>query len=240
MEKHLIRSYCLLAIGLIIGHYLVAQTETHTADKVIDTYFVSADSYAAIYSGKEQAKYPLYFQNHPYYKTDEYQEGSLSFDGAFYPHVKLRLDLHLEEIIIQTLDTRYNIIVPNDRVDYVYLGTELVTRNIPHNENNALPAGYYIRLYDGQFPVWLRQTCPINEKIEDKEIIYSFRPSKRFYIYINGKYHRVSSKGSVLKLFPSHKKELKKYIKSSRLNFKQSPENAIVEVVKQYERLNTL
>lgn len=230
----------ILFLWVISGHYSAAQTNSDAEKKVIETYFQSAGDYTPVYSGKEQAKYPLYYRNHPYYKTDKYQDGTLSFEGIVYPDVKLRLDLYKEEVTIQTLNTRYNIIVPNDRLDYACIGPDYITRNIPHNENNTLPQGLYIRIYDGLYPVWLKQTCPLRDNIEDGAVTYTFYTNKKVYIYKEGKYHRVSNKNSVLKLFPSHKKELKQYIKSYQLNFKQSPETAVVELVKEYELLNAL
>lgn len=65
----------------------------------------------------------------------------------------------------------------------------------------------------------------------------SFSQSVKYYILKEGVYHAVRSKGSVLKVFKSKKKELARYIKQQKLDFRHAPEEAIVSVVREYERL---
>ena len=59
----------------------------------------------------------------------------------------------------------------------------------------------------------------------------SFDQSVKYYIRKEGVYYTVRSKGSVLKVLKSKKKEL---------DFKHAPEEAIVAVVRQYEQLNEI
>ncbi len=67
----------------------------------------------------------------------------------------------------------------------------------------------------------------------------SFDQSVKYYIRKEGVYYTVRSKGSVLKV-SSPKKELARYIKRRKLDFKHAPEEAIVAVVRQYEQLNEI
>ena len=55
---------------------------------------------------------------------------------------------------------------------------------------------------------------------------------------MDGVYYPVSSKRSVLKLFASKKKELKRMIKQSGLNYRENPERAIVVITGYYDELN--
>ncbi len=68
----------------------------------------------------------------------------------------------------------------------------------------------------------------------------SFDQSVKYYIRKEGVYHTVRSKASVLKVLKSKKKELARYIKQRKLDFKRAPEEAIVAVVRQYEQLNEI
>lgn len=233
----LIKQYIITIMCLITASNSYAQENISAKEAVINHYFSSIGEYAAIYSGKEQNKYPSFYKNHPYYKTDSYQEGTLSFDGIVYPNVKLRLDLNLEELAILSLDNRFNIVIPSDRLDYAYIGSDYITIN---KGENPLPKGFNIRLYEGEHSVWLKQSCLFTKRIEDRTILYQFDIKKRFYVYKDGQYHKIGSLSSLLKLFPEQKEKLKRHIKATGLNFRSSPENTIVEVVKQYEILIAL
>ena len=68
----------------------------------------------------------------------------------------------------------------------------------------------------------------------------SFDQSVKYYIRKEGVYYTVRSKGSVLKVLKSKKKELARYIKRRKLDCKHAPEEAIVAVVRQYEQLNEI
>ncbi|MDH6305135.1 hypothetical protein M2459_002232 [Parabacteroides sp. PF5-5] len=222
MKRHLILLFCIL-----VSWQINAQD--------IKSYINTASVQSIIYTGKEEPKYPTYILNHPYWKTSEYQEGSLSFDGQFYPNVMLRLNQHLEELVICSPDKRFNILLPANRIDYALIGSNYIFY-LP-KDKEMLPKGYYIRLHDGEHKVVRRETFFLNSATKDMAVEFSFIGKTRFYIYKDGVYHQVNNKSSVLKLFKSKKKELNQYIKQQKLNFRKSPEEAIVAVAQQYQIL---
>ena len=79
-----------------------------------------------------------------------------------------------------------------------------------------------------------------SKTIKDMKLDDSFDQSVKYYIRKEGVYYTVRSKGSVLKVLKSKKKELARYIKRRKLDFKHAPEEAIVAVVRQYEQLNEI
>lgn len=104
----------------------------------------------------------------------------------------------------------------------------------------TLPEGYYLRLYEGKCTVLGKWSCILSKTIKDMKLDDSFDQSVKYYIRKEGVYYTVRSKGSVLKVLKSKKKELARYIKRRKLDFKHAPEEAIVAVVRQYEQLNEI
>ena len=47
-----------------------------------------------------------------------------------------------------------------------------------------------------------------------------FERKVRYYLKVEGKYHLVRGKGDFMSLFPMHKKQISKYAKDNRLDFK--------------------
>ncbi|MFS2807934.1 AAA family ATPase [Parabacteroides distasonis] len=213
---------------------------TAGAQDVGGDYISSAAVQSVIYHGKEQLKYPTSIRNHPYLKSEEYVPGDLSFEGILYKGVKMRLDLYKNELLLFSPDNRYNIVLPGDRVDYAeFHGYHIFYRH-PDERSGNLPEGYYLRLHEGKCTVLGKWSCTLSKTIKDMQVDESFDQSVKYYIRKEGVYYTVRSKGSVLKVFKSKKKELARYIKRRKLDFRHAPEEAIVAVVRQYEQLNEI
>lgn len=236
MKRHIICIICCLAGWQIQAQEPLVIPPNISIDEGIVSYMDYVGNQAVIYTGKEEAKYPTYILNHPYLDTNQYRKGTLGFDGLVYPNVKLRLNQNTEELIILSPDERFNTIVPTDRVDFAYIDSFYIFYNRP-NSGVPLPEGYYAMLHNGKYPVLKRETMFLSTTTKDMTIESSFVKRTRVYIYKDGKYNQVSSKRSVLKLLGSKKKELNRLIKLNRINFRNSPSDAIVAVVKLYEYL---
>jgi len=237
MKRHII-----IGIFFLVGWQIQSQEQktllsTLPEESLVNTYLSAAGNYAIIYTGKEEPKYHTFIINHPYLDTNEYRDGSLSFDGIIYPNTRLRLNVNEEELIIHSPDGRFNLIVPRERLDYAIMDSLYLFYYKP-DAQKLLPEGYYVRLHEGKYPVLKRQTAFYNSTTKDMVVEASFNKRTRYYIYKDNHYNSVGSKGSVLKLFKTHKKELKRYIKQHQLNFKQFPDEAIVAVTKYYEFLS--
>lgn len=201
-------------------------------------YLVAAGNQAVIYHGKEQVKYPPNILNHPYLGEDTYEAGDLSFEGILYKDVKMRIDLCRGELMVLSADNRFNIILPGDRVDYARLRGYHIFYHFPDSSKGCPPEGYYLRLYDSGLKVLERQSFILFRKTVGLEVESSFIRTVKYYVYKDGVYYTVKSKGSVLRLFKERKAELARFIRQEQFNFKEDPERSIVEVVKEYERLS--
>lgn len=130
--------------------------------------------------------------------------------------------------------------MPSDRVDYAEFHGYDIFYRYPDERSGNLPEGYYLRLYEGKCTVLGKWSCILSKTIKDMKLDESFDQSVKYYIRKEGVYYTVRSKGSVLKVLKSKKKELARYIKRRKLDFKHAPEEAIVAVVRQYEQLNEI
>lgn len=207
------------------------------ASDVVKQYLTKAHRQAAIYNGKEMMPYPNAFRNHPYFESNEPVKGLLSYDGIVYPDVLLRLDLYRNELILQTPDNLYGVVLLPEKVDYAELYEYHLFYYYQEEKRGAPNDGYYMLLHDGGCRVLEKHLRPIKESHAERTVEYSFEKILRFYVEKENEYHVVKSKRSVLKLFKSHKRELNQFIKQHNLNFKEEPGAAIVAVVKEYERL---
>ncbi len=178
---------------------------TEPLQAVIENYLEKAHTLATIYSGKELPKYPLYIIGHPYLKSDSYAYGLLSYEGILYPNVRLRLDLYQNELIIQSPDTRFNIILDSDKIDYANLHNYKIIYHNRSKDNIPLSDGYYLELPTGTYKIWRHSVCNLRETVSDN-ITNEFIHKDKYYFFKEDHPYLVKGNNSVLKLFPSIKK----------------------------------
>ena len=225
---------------LIFILFLAIQLQAQEAE--IKDYLARSGVETLVYTGKEEIQYQYpNLRGHPYLDDVEYREGELMYDGRLYLGVRLRLNTHTDQLSIIS-PANYGIIVSSELVEYVRLPayTILYMRQSPGNEvkvGNALPEGYYACIAMEKYPVFRREVCFPERKIEAHKVEWSFKLQSRLYIYKDGIYHSVGSKGSVLKLFKDKKGELNRYAKQERLNFRSNRVNAVVALVRYYESI---
>jgi len=225
-----------IAYGLIL--LTAVSMQAQQAD--IKDYLIRSGTEALIYTGKEETRYPA-MHEHPYMDTDQYREGELMYDGRLYPGVRLRLNTHTDELTILSPDFR-DIIVSSELIAYARLPEYTILYSRPSSGNevkdgNALPPGYYACITMQKHPVFRREARGLVRKINDMQVNLVFILQSRLYVYKEGKYHSVGSKGSVLKLFNDRRSELNRYAKQQRLNFRNDRVNAVVALVRYYESL---
>lgn len=230
----------MLFICLLIGWKMTAQTDSTTYTKAVDTYFRHAGSQSILYTGKEQQSYLSSILNHPYLVNADMREGEVEYDGIRYTGVRLRLDLNRDELMVLHPNELFHILLQPDKVGYANLHGYHIRYFLPDARKGSPPRGYYLYLYEGQCQLIEKQTCLLIETTKDRRVEGSFRKSVKFWVLKDDVYYPVKSKGSVLKVFDSHRRELNQYIRQHKLDFKRDTEQAIEAVIWEYERLNLL
>ncbi|MDR1357141.1 MAG: hypothetical protein LBJ58_05670 [Tannerellaceae bacterium] len=201
-------------------------------------YLTAAGEYSPLYTGKMPLPYAAYFTNYPYLKTAGFTAGELSFGGIAYTGVRMRLDVYRDRLLAVPEAGGYEVILPQEQVGHALLHGYHIFYHRADSLENCPPEGYYLLLHDAGCRALARVTCSMREVSKDGETTGWFRFATRYYVLKDGVYHAVGSKGSVLKVFASHRRELSRFISERRLNFRRNTEEAIVSVVKQYELLN--
>ena len=226
---------CLTGVFMSGCLQLVAQDFQQSIDATAAGYLQHASSSATIYYGNEVEPYPR-TTNHPYFKDIQYTEARLSYNNVIYPDVLLRLDLYREELIALTPDFRKNLLFP-ENVDFAELHGKHFIYFQKDSLQNCPPSGYYILLHSGMCTLMEKIAVEVIENIDIDGVQRTFRFSTRYYLFKDGKYHRIKNKNGLLKVLKQQKKELKKFISTHRLNFKNDAEMFLIHTIKEYEKL---
>ena len=68
-------------------------------------------------------------------------------------------------------------------------------------------------------------------------IIRHIEETENYFIRTGGSYHRVKSKSELLTLMHDHQKEIQKYIKKIKLNFRKNRENLLILTAGYYDQI---
>ena len=175
-------------------------------------YRKEAQDHSAIYTGKTAYSYSKQkFANNPYWETEEYRNGTLSYEGRLYTDVPLRYDLFQNNLNILS-PKRVGINVDMRKVDYFTLNDVLF---VPDGDS------YRLILHDSEhFKLTSVVGCHLGQdEVKGTVSFRSFRITDSYTLTIDGTAYDVKKRNSFIKRFPAYKKQLKKYAKENELDF---------------------
>lgn len=230
----------IILLSLSIGILQAQQTDSPLGlpDRLVQGYCSVVQEYAIIFNGKEYSRYEKQTTNHPYLASSEFKEGTINYGGTVYPHVQMKLDLYRDELVLQSPNKLYPVVANKKQIDYIQLNGYRIINPSSRNWQSQLGNEYILLLHDNIFPVIKKYAVTYEEKVKGLSVETSFRIKERYYLVKDNKCYPFKNKRTLLNLFPDKKKELGRYAREQKLNFKKQPEQAFVTIVKQYETMN--
>ncbi len=230
MDRHhsnLRRLFLTVTAGILFGSTYAQQQE------LFKEYQKAAGEKAMLFSGKAVQDYATHlYDNTPFWEeTGKFQSGSVMYDGNLYTDVHLRYDTYTRILAVNTPENGYAIQVEMQLVDYFVLDGIRFIRQEGEDFCAVVYESPRIQLL--QQAVTRQGTDVVKERVSYKHFNRNFR----FTLVREGVKHTVSSRSSVLKLFPQHKKALKAYANKAQLNFRRQRAEALTALVKYADEL---
>jgi len=227
-------------IGLVLlisGIYiqLFAQEYKQPVDEITLKYLQVSGSFSTLYYGNEYEGNQR-TTNHPFLKDIQFTKARLSYQDVVYPEVLIRLDLFRNELIILSPISREIVLFP-EKVDYV----DLHGFHVVYFQKDSLPGcppnGYYLLLHAGKCRVWEKINATILEKSTTNRLDRYFEFSSLYYLYLDGQYYTIKSRKGLWNVLQPYKKELKQFVSSRKLNFRNNTGQFLIETVREYESI---
>jgi hypothetical protein len=203
--------------------------------KIVSLYAASIQQQSRLYNGTDYVMYSSVEEEHPYFSIDDWTYGSITYWQELYENVPVMYDLSTDEVITEHNRGNPIKLIP-DKVDGFIISGHTFQRLTSNGTNNIVD-GFYERLYDGRSKVYAKHQKVYRETLTAKEVIPRFEESSRYFIFKNGVFTVVKTKGSVLDTFADRKQELKTFIKKNRIRFKDNKATAIVRLAEFYDSL---
>jgi hypothetical protein len=202
-------------------------------------YYKYIGENAHLYNGSEHGPYDFRIAGHPYYVSNLLQPGYVYYDGTLYSQVNLALDIVRDELTINRFNNNFRMRLATEKVSYFSLLNHFFVRLVlDSTKQSTLPTGFYDRLYNGHIKFYAKRHKKIDESItpEEGDKLW-FTENDLFYIYLKDRYYLVKNKKELFNIFKDRKKDLKKFLRKNKLDFKDDPEATILRSVEYCNQL---
>ena len=227
--------YLLLFSSVAFAQDSVGESEEQ--NNAVSFYRTSLGENSSLYKGRLYVGLNKLIKGHQFLDTDEWQPGSLYYQGNKYKDVPMLYDIVRDELVILHTNGFLKIQLLKSELDkFHFLNSTFV--NIQDSSSlNSLPSpGIYEKVYDGEVSVLVKRRKLVKETIQEMEVRREFEQTNQYFIQKENKYHEVKRKGSVLRVLKEHKKEVRKRMREEGIKFRRNPEAAIVKMVNFYEQ----
>lgn len=242
--------FLLLSALLFHNCILQAQNITVSSDSTLretairnttDQYLQYMQRQAQLYSGREYVEFDFAIEGHQYLNSKLWEKANIEFGDLLYKQIDARYDLYRDLLIIKHFNEagRMVSIVPDqEKIKYfnIYGNNYIRLASIDTLQEDPQIRGYYHVIYAGKYPI-LRKERKNLISSSTSDARKGFNEKYRYYLIKDNVIHHIRGKGSLWKLFPEYKKELKRYARRNRFYFAQEKGYYLSQVVKKYEML---
>jgi hypothetical protein len=201
------------------------------------TYEKTISGNAKVFNGVEYVN-PLAkkrVNGHPNFANDDWQEGVLSYDGQLYENVALQYNLLLNKVLVENVQSHATIELNNVMIDYFQLDNHTFVR-LPGGIEGEPNEMLFDQLYNGSVKVYVKRYKTIKETPDQKVMVTEFLDKRKIYLFKDGQYFSISNKKSALNAFEAQKTEMKKLLSQQHINFRTTPELAMVVMGQYYDQ----
>jgi hypothetical protein len=184
-----------------------------------------------LFNGGDYSRYIPLREEHPYFLSNDWLEGSLVYDQQRYDNLWLQYDLTTDQLLIENYHYSNTIQLVKEQVQAFALGN----RNFIQLQHPSIPFGYYELLYDGKTRAIARHTKNFQKEIQSGQLYHKFLEKTVYYLFINERYVTVTSKGSVLRLFGDRKQEVNRAFRSRHIPFGANKARSIALLAQLYD-----
>jgi len=228
--------------GIITNGYVSAQTGTDSTglSLVIANYNTAIGQQSHLYNGPEYEFYdPLIKGNAYVFDNKTFTPGSVKYGTGVYRDIPMLYDLNKDVVVVLLYNhfTKFSLL--NERVhEFWLLNHHFIRLNADSMGKGALATGFYDQLYQGKsVGIIVKRAKSIQTTTGNNTIESFFSETKDYYVKKGNNYLGFSGKGGLLDIFKDKKKELRQYIKTNNLDFRENLEQAIVSAATYYDHI---
>ena len=206
----------------------------------ISIYKKQLGDQSPLYNGSRYSPTGFIFRaGSPYFISDSFNLGSVVYDDILFDSVYLMYE-DLRELLVSRNNDNYLLQLINQRVSsFIISGHSFIRLTADSLHPGISKTGYYEILYPGRSQLLKKTFKTIIEEpsVYENTIIRHIEEAENYYIRIGGTYQRVKSKSELLMLMHDHQKEIQKYVKKTKLNYRKDREKLLILTAEYYDQI---
>lgn len=190
---------------------------------------------AKVITGKKYTLRYLAAKNSRFFKTDQTEYASLTYDGIKLDTVEMQYDLYAQKIVVllESKRTAEYVSVDSDKVSEFFLNDCLF---VQVKQDSIMKEGIYQHAFNGNHTsLYIKRSRRRIEKVEDGYLAITFQPYNYYFVKNEYGTFKVTGKKDLLYAF-QNSEELKALIKTRKIKFsKKIKEQGILTAVSLFD-----
>ncbi|AYL98511.1 hypothetical protein [Mucilaginibacter celer] len=215
-------------------------TDSVALNHIVANYYTAIDRQSHLYNGPEYEFYDPVIKGNAYvFNIREFTPGSVKYDGVIYYNVPMLYDINKDVVVILLYNHFTKISLLSNRVSEFWLHNHhFVYINADAAGKHPVSAGFYDQLYAGKnISILVKRAKAIQNVTAAVTIETLFTETTDYYLKKGNDYFGFGGKGALLDLLKDKKKELRQYIKTSNIDYRENPEPAMTGIGAYYDHL---
>jgi hypothetical protein len=234
----------LILLAIIFPFYKTA-AQTSAIQSVPDS-FINARAFfqneikedVHLYTGKEFIKYSVNIRGHPFFETDQMQNGTIFYDGTLYENVPLLYDIVSQEIVINRYNSDERMKLLNEKIKYfTFDGYRFENIFSVEGKDENVSSTIYEIMSEGRAGVLAKRIKRIKNGLKAEDPT-SFVEEDELYIRNGKNLYAIDNKNSILQAFSDKKDFVKIFIRKNKFRFKKNIEKELIMTAEYYSTLN--
>lgn len=161
---------------------------------------------------------------HRYYTTNEFKNGSIVFNGQNHYNIDLKYDIFADELVIRPYPERVRIQINllKEKINSFKIENENFV-NLKQ-QNTAYKGGYYQETVVGENCIlYIKYIKLKTQIIKDNFLLTSYIPQYEFLLLKEGKFILINDQSEIVKLYPTEKRKINDFYSINKNLKKENP-----------------
>lgn len=190
--------------------------QTTSQEAAVYTWFDSATNSATaillngpLYTARYRSHHP---DNTPFLDRDAFSTGNLTYDGQPFFNQQLKYDITRDQLIVQSTDNRTPVALISEKVSNFTLNGK---RFVNLSQTSPQLSGFYEENErNDAFAFYIKHHKDSREIISNETLYSDFTTADSYVVFYKNAFYPISSKKSIIAVFPDHKSEISKFYAS--------------------------
>ena len=207
--------------------------------RTLAVYYAQLGDQSRLYNGSLYQGFDYTFrEGSPYFLSNKATlVGSVLYDSMLFINVPLIYEDYRQKLV--AVDQGFRLQLINERVNAFTIGSHHFLKVFPDPQYQGLPEnGFYEQMYSGRSGVlkWTKKNMQEVLSTTDGSVWY-VHESDKYFIHVGGSWVYIGSRKDLLNILGDRRKEVQRFIKKNKLNYKKDRDNTLIQVAGYYDQI---